>query len=353
MQNRTPVARSDRPDLPDFAPVPRKYRHDGWTPERQKAFIEALADTGCVSRAAAMVNMAQANCYTLRRAPGAEEFRRAWDAALDFGLQRLKDIAFERAIEGYQVPVFVGGRLMGYRRKTNDALLMFCLRHYSHDAEGRRTTIAYYSAAAMAGARTGNADGEGAAVAQASATVRTVTRGRGGRGGPGRNGRGRDAHGQGVAAAAGDAVEPHDTGATERAERQDALAAALHDFGGVTLDATAAAAIAEAVEACAARRREGDARLAAGGDDAIAQALDDGRPGLVKVGWRDEQHWGQFEPSYADDPADAFGDARCYEDELGSDVGMDPRFLDELPWSCAGVELPELPGAVSPEDAAE
>ncbi len=23
-------------------------RHDGWTPERQKAFIEALADTGCV-----------------------------------------------------------------------------------------------------------------------------------------------------------------------------------------------------------------------------------------------------------------------------------------------------------------
>ena len=35
--------------LPDFDPVPRKYRHDGWTPERQKAFIAALADTGSVS----------------------------------------------------------------------------------------------------------------------------------------------------------------------------------------------------------------------------------------------------------------------------------------------------------------
>ena len=353
MQNRTPVARSDRPDLPDFAPVPRKYRHDGWTPERQKAFIEALADTGCVSRAAAMVNMAQANCYTLRRAPGAEEFRRAWDAALDFGLQRLKDIAFERAIEGYQVPVFVGGRLMGYRRKTNDALLMFCLRHYGHDAEGRRTTIAYYSAAAMAGAGVDARAGEGAAgaegagaVAQASATVRTVTRGRA------RIGRGQDQRGHVVTAAESDAGEPHDSGASERAERQDALAAALHDFGGVTLDATAAAAIAEAVEACAARRREGDARLKAGGDDAIAQALDDGRPGLVKVGWRDEQHWGQFEPSHADNPADAFGDAEYYEEGLGADVGMDPRFLDELPWSCAGVELPELPGAVAPEDSA-
>src|SRR5688572_15674223 len=79
--------------LPDFTPVPRRYRHDGWTPERQKAFIEALADTGCVTRAANMVNIAQANCYALRRAPGAEEFRRAWDSALDFGLKRLKDIA--------------------------------------------------------------------------------------------------------------------------------------------------------------------------------------------------------------------------------------------------------------------
>ena len=100
MQNRPPVPRAARPDLPDFAPVPRKYRHDGWTPERQRAFIEALADTGSVTRAAGMVNMAQANCYTLRRAPGAEAFRQAWDAALDFGVGRLKDIAFERAIEG-------------------------------------------------------------------------------------------------------------------------------------------------------------------------------------------------------------------------------------------------------------
>ena len=136
MQNRTPIAAEARPPLPDFTPVPRKYRHDGWTPERQKAFIAALADTGSVSRAAAMVNMAQTNCYTLRRAPGAESFRRAWEAALDFGLARLKDVAFERAIDGYLEPVFVAGKLMGFRRRHNDALLMFCLRHYGQDAGG-------------------------------------------------------------------------------------------------------------------------------------------------------------------------------------------------------------------------
>ncbi|HEX2763027.1 MAG TPA: hypothetical protein VHM92_04155 [Allosphingosinicella sp.] len=33
-----------------FTPVPRRYRHDGWTPERQVAFIEALADTGRANR---------------------------------------------------------------------------------------------------------------------------------------------------------------------------------------------------------------------------------------------------------------------------------------------------------------
>ncbi|WP_010183745.1 hypothetical protein [Sphingomonas sp. PAMC 26605] len=164
MQNRTPVAREARPALPEFTPVPRKYRHDGWTPERQKAFIEALADTGSVSRAAAMCNMAQANAYTLRRAPGAEEFRRAWDAALDYGVQRLKDIAFERAIEGELVPVIAGGKVIGYRRKRNDALLMFCLRHYGQDAEGRRTTINYVSTRATAGASAGAAAGAGASV---------------------------------------------------------------------------------------------------------------------------------------------------------------------------------------------
>ena len=60
MQNRVPVKREERPPLPEFTPVPRKTaRHDGWTPERQRAFIEALADTGSVRRAASMVNMSR------------------------------------------------------------------------------------------------------------------------------------------------------------------------------------------------------------------------------------------------------------------------------------------------------
>ncbi|MEL7320310.1 MAG: hypothetical protein AAFN04_16930, partial [Pseudomonadota bacterium] len=70
---RLPVPASE---LPDFTPVLRQTnRHDGWTEERQRAFIEALADTGSVHAACRAVDMSQGGAYYLRRQPGAESFR--------------------------------------------------------------------------------------------------------------------------------------------------------------------------------------------------------------------------------------------------------------------------------------
>lgn len=130
MKDRTPT----RPDVPPFAPVPRRRaRFDGWTPERQKAFIEALADTGSVKAAAHAVNMSPEGAYQLRRQPGAEEFAAAWNAALDHGIQRLEDIAMERAIHGVEVPVYSYGKLVGSRIVHNDRLLMFMLRNRASD----------------------------------------------------------------------------------------------------------------------------------------------------------------------------------------------------------------------------
>ncbi len=140
-ETRTPVAAED---IPAFESVPVKFRHDGWTPARQKAFIGALADTGSVSRAARYVNMSPEGAYYLRRRAGAESFRRAWEAALDLGVQRLKDIAFERAIDGQLSPVFVAGKLKGFRRIRNDRLLMFCLRMNARDERGKRLAASYF-----------------------------------------------------------------------------------------------------------------------------------------------------------------------------------------------------------------
>lgn len=116
--------------LPDFTPVPRGHRrHNGWSPEIQRAFIEALADTGSVEAASRAVGRSARCAYYLRRHPQAESFRRAWEAALDLGVQRLEDVAMERALHGVEVPVYHFGTIAGTRRVYNDRLLMFMLRN--------------------------------------------------------------------------------------------------------------------------------------------------------------------------------------------------------------------------------
>ena len=130
--------------VPAFEPVPMKPRHDGWTPERQRAFIAALADTGSVTSAARYVNMSTHTAYQLRRHVGADSFRAAWTAALDLGVQRLKDEVFDRALNGQLHPVFIGGKLKGFKRVKNDRLLMFALRMNAKDEYGRRLAATYF-----------------------------------------------------------------------------------------------------------------------------------------------------------------------------------------------------------------
>ena len=230
MKNRTPAPPNGGQPI-DFVPATRRCaRHDGWTPERQRSFIEALADTGNVRRAAAMVNMSPEGAYYLRRQPEAASFAAAWSAALDHGVQRMKDIAFERAVEGELVPILAGGKLLGYRRRYNDRLLMFCLRHYGQDAAGKRTTINYFStrATAVAAATTSPERGgrpaqlvEGSAAEASSTVIRTSI-----------------------------------TGPDNALENALTEAAALiHNFDGVELDAEAKAEIARVLDQCAARRR--------------------------------------------------------------------------------------------------
>lgn len=65
-----------------FEPVPRRNRVDGWTAERQRAFIEALAAIGSPRRAAALMGKSTNGAEQLRRAPGGESFAAAWDRAI-------------------------------------------------------------------------------------------------------------------------------------------------------------------------------------------------------------------------------------------------------------------------------
>lgn len=98
-------AEADDDDPLAFDPVPLRFRHDGWTPDKQDAFIRALSETGCVEEACARVKMSAAGAYKLKARPDATSVRLAWEAALDVSVGRLSDAALSRAISGVPVPI--------------------------------------------------------------------------------------------------------------------------------------------------------------------------------------------------------------------------------------------------------
>jgi hypothetical protein len=130
-ESETPLIRpAESSETPDFTPVPRRiFRVDGWTEDKQVTFIETLASTGVVSFAAACVGMTVSSAYRLRAHPDAEDFRRAWKAALAQATVRLADIAYERAIEGVAEPIVWKGEIIGERRRYSDRLLCYLLKH--------------------------------------------------------------------------------------------------------------------------------------------------------------------------------------------------------------------------------
>jgi molybdenum-dependent DNA-binding transcriptional regulator ModE len=58
------------------------FRSDGWTAERQLRFLEALAHTGNVRKAAASAGMSREGAYRLRERSGSALFAALWDLAL-------------------------------------------------------------------------------------------------------------------------------------------------------------------------------------------------------------------------------------------------------------------------------
>jgi len=116
--------------LTNFAPVPRnKNRFNGWTADRQRQFIAQLAYLGSAKAAARAVGMGGEGVYHLRRHPQAHGFRAAWDAALGVCVQRLEDVAIDRALNGVEEAVWYRGEEVGQRRVYSDRLLMFLLRN--------------------------------------------------------------------------------------------------------------------------------------------------------------------------------------------------------------------------------
>jgi hypothetical protein len=120
----------------DFDPVPRlRNRRNGWTPGRQRVFIDCLAECGCVARAARAVSMSPRSAYRLLESEGAESFAEAWDQAIARGIEKLRADAIGRAIGGAWVPIVRKGRIVRQEFRHNDRLAIALL-------SGRKGSVA-------------------------------------------------------------------------------------------------------------------------------------------------------------------------------------------------------------------
>jgi len=115
------------PKIPDFDIAPTRKRHAGWTADRQRRFIEHLAQTGNVGEACAIVGIASSSAYRLRNKAGAESFARAWDAALRLCATRLTAVALDRGVNGRVERFYKDGELVMERRIPSDYLLTWLL----------------------------------------------------------------------------------------------------------------------------------------------------------------------------------------------------------------------------------
>lgn len=79
-----------------FAPVPVRFRRDGWTVERQLVYLAALAAGDRGSEAAARVGMTQQSAGKLLRRAGASAFAGACEGAWRIGATTRKARAAAR-----------------------------------------------------------------------------------------------------------------------------------------------------------------------------------------------------------------------------------------------------------------
>ncbi|MCY7271803.1 MAG: hypothetical protein LH485_07125 [Sphingomonas bacterium] len=132
----------DLPEFLHFTPVTVRRTHNGWLPDRQRAFIVALARGASVNEAATGLGRSRQSAYMLRARHGAESFAAAWNRALDFARearvvgQRTGDLCYET--ETLFVPRFYGGRLLGFVQRPDHRNILATLRQLERVIERSR-----------------------------------------------------------------------------------------------------------------------------------------------------------------------------------------------------------------------
>ncbi|MDN3645082.1 hypothetical protein QWY75_02540 [Pontixanthobacter aestiaquae] len=96
--------------------------HTIFTPQAQGAFLASLAYRGNVRLACRAASVSAQTVYRARRRSAG--FARAWDAALASARVVAEDALADRALDGWEEPVFYHGEEIARRRRYSDRLLL-------------------------------------------------------------------------------------------------------------------------------------------------------------------------------------------------------------------------------------
>ena len=135
-----------------FTPVPRRVQasRNTITADRQRVFINVLAQTGSVMTASRVIGNAPGSMYALKNAAGAESFAAAWDAAVQRGARQILDILVDHAINGTPETIYKDGVLVAERRRFNYRMMMWIVSHAMPEYFGLDSGLSAHGASSHA-----------------------------------------------------------------------------------------------------------------------------------------------------------------------------------------------------------
>ena len=108
-----------------------QVRADGWSPARQRHFLETLAATGIIRSACDAAQISTRAAYALRIRRDGAAFRLGWDAAILIARARLADDLLARALNGHEEVIRKdadAGEITRHRHDNRLAMSVLC-RH--------------------------------------------------------------------------------------------------------------------------------------------------------------------------------------------------------------------------------
>ncbi|MFW2829288.1 hypothetical protein [Sphingomonas sp. ID0503] len=110
MNAHTAISSPAASDAATATPAPEtasahRHRNDGWTPDRQRRFLELIADGHTVDDACLVVGLSATSAYSFRRRAPGSAFALGWAAANLHGRERIAATLLARAIHGQKETV--------------------------------------------------------------------------------------------------------------------------------------------------------------------------------------------------------------------------------------------------------